>query len=358
MGQSAPRRGSQGVLIVDDDAVCRRSLQAIVGAARGVHVVGTVRDIASARRAIEQGGVSILTLDVVLRGESGLDLLRWINAEHRDLRVILVTGGGDSAARTEVDAIFLGAAALVRKPDATNDVHAFERTLNRTIDALLASQVARQTLPPPATPVAPPAAAYREVVAVGASTGGPPVVLALLKGLRPSFDVPILLAQHMPRAHMGYYVDMLAASAGRPVSAGRNGAPVQRGHVYVAPGGLHMRVARAGRRLELRLDDGPEEHYCRPAVDPLFRSIAAACGPSAIGVVATGMGCDGAAGALSLRDAGAPVMVQDRQSSVVWGMPGAVVKARAASAEVPAAELADVVMRWTLDGRGAHDGSS
>jgi two-component system chemotaxis response regulator CheB len=344
---------SLGVLVVDDDAVCRRSLQAIVGTVSGVHVVGTARDIETAKRAIERGDVSILTLDVVLKAESGLDLLSWLAAEHSEISVIVVTAGRDTAARTEVDAIFLGASALLLKPDNGASRQEFEQALCRTLVQMSERQEPRPVTPAPQTA---PTAAFREVIAVGASTGGPPVVLGFLKSLRASFEVPILVVQHMPQAHVGYYAEHLQAHARRPVLLGRHGEVVQRGRVYVAPGGVHMQVVRVGSKLAIHLDDGPEEHYCRPAVDPLFRSVAAACGASSVGVVVTGMGSDGAIGATLLRKAGAPVVVQDRQSCVVWGMPGAVVRAGAASAEVPAAELAEVVMRWTsVDRKGSHD---
>jgi two-component system chemotaxis response regulator CheB len=335
---------SRGVLIVDDDAVYRRGLQTLVTALTGLHVVAAVRDLRAAKRVIAQGEVSIVTLDVVLDAESGLDLLRWLGSEYPDIRVVLVTAGRDAAARTEIDAIFLGAAALVRKPEHAVARREFERTLRQTLLDLIGRYDPQLPGPVYSGPLAP---EFREVIAVGASTGGPPVVLNFLSRLAPDFDVPILLVQHMPQGHIPYYVEHLAARSGRPVLLGTNAEVIERGRVYVAPGGSHMQVVRVGAKLVIRLDDGLEEHYCRPAVDPLFRSVAAACGSHSVGVVMTGMGSDGALGATLLRKVGAPVVVQDRNSSVVWGMPGAVVQAGAACMAVPAAELASVVMRWS-----------
>jgi two-component system chemotaxis response regulator CheB len=193
----------------------------------------------------------------------------------------------------------------------------------------------------------------REVIAVGASTGGPPVVLAFLRSLPHSYAVPILVTQHMPAQHMPYFIDLLARQSGRLVVRAEHGAPVIPGTVYVAQA-THLGLARRNDRLTIKLDDGPEENNCKPAVDPMFRSVAEVCRRAAVGVVMTGMGCDGAAGAALLRAGGAPVLVQDEASSVVWGMPGAVVAAGQADAVAPGAELADWVARWTANPRGGR----
>jgi two-component system chemotaxis response regulator CheB len=337
-----------GVLIVEDDPVYRLALAKILEAVPEVRVLPPARGIDAAKHAIKQGDVSVVTLDVVLNRESGLDLLPWVIKEHPHIRVILVTSGQNAAARTEVDAIFLGASALLLKPENGAARKHFERDLFNTVREMTARPAPRVTAKSESASVM---STHREIVAVGASTGGPPVVMRFLHDLRDSFDAPILLVQHMPAGHLACYAENLAGRARRPVLLARDGELVQNGRVYVAPGDVHMQVVRLGTQLAIHLDEGAPEHYCRPAVDPLFRSVATACGPSAVGVVMTGMGSDGAAGALALRKVGAPVVVQDRESSVVWGMPGAVAQAGAANAIVSGAELAEVVMRWTSNKR-------
>ena len=174
------------------------------------------------------------------------------------------------------------------------------------------------------------------------------MVVRFLNDLPRSFTVPILLTQHMPTPHVPYFAEMLAAQAGRPVRLARDGDLVEPGAVYVACDGRHMTVSRKHGRLVIVQNDGPEEHHCRPAVDPLFRSVAEVCGPASLGVVMTGMGSDGAQGAIAMRRSGAPVIAQNKESSVVWGMPGAVAAAGAASELVSANTIAAAVMRWTI----------
>src|SRR5262249_28228576 len=147
--------------------------------------------------------------------------------------------------------------------------------------------------------------------------------------------------------HVPLYTELLAEQSGRRVSVARQGERIERGRIYVAGNGLHLRIGRLGAHLVALLDGGPEEHHCRPAVDPLFRSAAGTCGSASVGGVVAGMGRDGALGAVALRSRGAPIVVQDEASSVVWGMPGAVVAAGAADVIAPAAEVAGWVARWS-----------
>ncbi len=226
---------------------------------------------------------------------------------------------------------------------------------------------ARTTPPPPlpALAIAPPASLAllptpvvgrfrrpellrREILGIGCSTGGPPAVTALVRGLPLTFRPPIAIVQHMAAAHIPYFVDGLRRQLERPVHLAEQGAPLEPGQVYVAAGDHHLGVAREGSALRLRLIDGPPEHNCRPAVDPFFRSLAATCGATAIGVVLTGMGSDGALGGRAMHDAGAPVLVQDSQTSIVWGMPGATYQAGAASAVLPLEQLAGEILQWSL----------
>jgi two-component system chemotaxis response regulator CheB len=186
----------------------------------------------------------------------------------------------------------------------------------------------------------------RELLAVGASTGGPPVVLEFIRTLPADLAMPVVITQHMPESHLPHFARLLADQSKRPVALGVDGELLAPGRFYVAPGGRHMLVVRDRAGLRIALDNGPEEHFCKPAVDPMFRSVAAACAGTAIGVVMTGMGSDGALGAVELRAAGIPVAVQDEASSIVWGMPGATFAAGAADAVVPGDQLARTVAAW------------
>ena len=356
------------VLVVDDDPTYRLILKKTLGALPGVEIVGAAADAAGAWALLDGNAqVDLVTLDVVLGSESGLDVLPRIQARFPSMHVVVLTSSVAREAVRAVGALLLGAGALVMKPSGPTAADELRAALAREVTACrqrktappYASQVRRDASPsaasaqrPGANPL-PVTPAQREVIAVGASTGGPSVLREFLKGLGPHVDVPVLVVQHMPKLHVPYFAELLARESERDVCLAVHGEAVLPGRVYVACDGKHLELAVESGQLVLRQHEGPEEHNCRPAVDPLFRSVAAVCGRSAVGVVMTGMGEDGAAGAKALMDKGAPVVAQDRETSTVWGMPGAVVAAGAASAVAPRHLLANVVSSWTL-GRKAR----
>ena len=334
-------------LVVDDDAAYRRiltlSLQRI-----GIQNVAVAGDLTLARSKLERESFDFVTIDIVMRGESGLELLRWAQQNQPELATILVTSGSESAACRAVDALLLGATALVLKPSGPAASAELDRSLFNVLNGLRSvhQTAGRLSAPAPVKVQSSGVAlrqARRELIAIGASTGGPPVVMNFLEKLPKPLLTPIVITQHMPAPHMLHFANLLKERTGLAVSIPLDGEDVRPGHVYVAPGGRHMLIARQADKLVLRHDDGPEEHHCRPAVDPMFRSVARACGQAVVGVVMTGMGADGALGAVALRERGAPVVIQDRESSVVWGMPGAVHAKGAADVVAPGDDLADWV---------------
>jgi two-component system chemotaxis response regulator CheB len=346
-GPTGQRRALR-VVVLDDDAVFRTVLSRMLTNI-GLEVVATCGDIDSAKRRVNAGGVDAVTVDVVLRNESGLDFLKWCHAKNRTILTVLVTAGTAKGARTGVDAIFLGAAALLTKPTATQ-IQGFEIELRRVFSDGKQSTGFAARRPPPPTPTtfggALKPAVRKDLLAIGTSTGGPPVLLKILKGLPASFDVPIVITQHMPAMHMQYLAELLASQSGRRVTVASDGTAVQKGHAYLAGHGKHLVVERRGDLLVLKHFDGPPEHFCKPAVDPMFRSIAKTCHGTVLGVVATGMGADGALGAVAMRASGNPVVIQDQETSVVWGMPGAVAAAQAADAVYSADQLSFGILNW------------
>lgn len=334
-------------LIVDDDPTFRMAIRKALAAIDGVELVGSVGSIDHAKAKIRLARVDVVVLDVVLRDECGLDLLSWTREHHPRVLTALLTSGESQAVRDGVDAALLGAAACIRKPSGSGAAAELCDSLTDLFSSLARDRQKPRTQRRPSPTAAPVRPAVRSLIAVGASTGGPPVVVEFLKSLPAHFTVPIVITQHMAPAHLPFYVEMLARQSGRQVVMASHGQYVEPSVTYVAPGGSHLRVVAEGARLVLELDSGPEEHHCRPAVDPMFRSVAEVCRESAIGVVMTGMGSDGALGATALRQRGAPVVVQDRDTSIVWGMPGATVAAGSANAVVPAAKLSSQVLAWT-----------
>jgi two-component system chemotaxis response regulator CheB len=309
----------------------------------GLEVVAACSTIDAARRQVAQGNVDAVTVDVVLKGESGLDFLKWCHQVHRNVVTVLVTAGTERGARTGVDAVFLGAAALLTKPDAKH-IQGFENELRRVFNdgkkqstSAVPAAVKGGRLSP---------ANRRELLALGASTGGPPVLLKVLKSLPAEFDVPIIITQHMPALHIPYLAELLTQQAGRRVVVATDGVLLQKRQAYLAGNAMHLLVEWRGEQLIARPSDTAAEHFCKPAVDPMFRSAARACSGGCLGVVMTGMGSDGAQGAVALRARGNPVIVQDEASSVVWGMPGAVVSAGAADAVLSGDRLSSGILEW------------
>jgi two-component system chemotaxis response regulator CheB len=182
------------------------------------------------------------------------------------------------------------------------------------------------------------------IIAVGASTGGTEAIRELLVALPP--DSPaVLIAQHIPAAFSGAFARRMDAASQLTVCEPSDGQLIMPGHAYVAPGGRHLLAERDGARYRCRLNDGPPVNRHIPSVDVLFRSVAQQVGPNSVGVILTGMGDDGARGLKEMHEAGAPTVVQDEVTSVVWGMPGAAVRLGAVDEVVPLSKVADTIMR-------------
>lgn len=174
------------------------------------------------------------------------------------------------------------------------------------------------------------------IVAIGASTGGPQALAAVLQTLAPYADsVPIVIVLHMPNDFAGVVSGYIERLTQRHTRIAANGEILEAGRIYIAPGNVHLGVMRAQSGNFLNYVDGPPENFCKPAVDVLFRTVAKAFGPAGLGLVLSGMGNDGLEGARAIVDAGGSIIVQDAETSVVWGMPGAVATAGLASAVLP-----------------------
>lgn len=182
------------------------------------------------------------------------------------------------------------------------------------------------------------------VLAIGASTGGPQAIAAMLPRIGPRLkSIPVVVVLHMPSDFTDVVAGQIGALTGLPTRAATNGEQLCPGNIYFAPGGVHLKAVRVGPYQALAYSDGPPENFCKPAVDVMFRSVADVFGPGALGVVLTGMGSDGLDGARRIVDAGGAVIVQDEATSAVWGMPGAVARAGLAAAIAPAPQLADTI---------------
>lgn len=318
------------VLVVEDTPVVREWLVQVLDQMPGIHVIATAADGEEAIAAAIRLKPDIITMDIHMPRMNGLEATRRI-METSPVPIVIVSGSADpDDVRTTFSAMEAGALAFVPCPPGAG--HPDHETgideLLRTIRAMAEVKVVRRW-PSGKLPEAGSALARTvthgaiEVVALGASTGGPPVLQRILAALPGNFPVPILVVQHMATGFLQGFGEWLSKSCAVQVALAVDGEILQPSRVYIAPDGFQMKVTRGGR-IALLLEE-PEDSL-RPAVSCLFRSVAAVYGGTALAGLLTGMGRDGARELKLLRDGGAVTFVQDRESSVVYGMPGEAIR--------------------------------
>ncbi|WBV44591.1 chemotaxis-specific protein-glutamate methyltransferase CheB [Pseudoroseomonas cervicalis] len=369
-GGAAPLR----VLLCDDSAVIRAAMARILHADPGIQVVARARHGEEAVAAIRRGGIDLAVIDIEMPVMDGLTALPLLLQADPGLRVIVCSTLTTKGAAAAMEAMRRGAADCLPKPSSDEEAafaaelvalvkgHGALRRRSAPTPALnmqVAPPAARPAPPPlaamprpaaaPAQPLAPRAprsAVPLAIAAIGSSTGGPEALAAVFRAFRQPPRMPLLLTQHMPTAFIPMLAQHLSRIGPVPVEVAQEGEKLLPGRAYLAPGGRHMLVA-AGSPPTIALSDGPEEHFCRPAVDPMLRSLAQVYGGRALVAVLTGMGHDGGAGAAAIDAAGGLVLAQDAATSVVWGMPGAVVERNAAREVLPLPLLAARIAELT-----------
>jgi two-component system chemotaxis response regulator CheB len=346
------------VLVVDDSTVVRRLLAELIGAEPDMEVAGTAADGRIAMAKLDQVNPDLVTLDVEMPEMNGLETLAAIRKLRPRLPVIMCSTLTQPAAAATLDALALGASDYVTKPTGAGTR---KEAVGQLRDDLIGKIrfFVRGTLQVPLPPSAPakprlvPVMPGRVgVVAIGVSTGGPNALQALLPTLGLDLPVPVLVVQHMPATFTRLLADRLSHVRGGKVEEASAGTVAQPGTIYIAPGDFHMTIERRDGKAVLALSKDSPENSCRPAVDPLFRSVAAVYGNKAVAVVLTGMGRDGSAGCEHLRESGAQILVQDEATSVVWGMPGLVARKGLADEVLPLEQLGPEIRRRVMEGRG------
>ena len=377
----APAAGAAGqaepikVMLVDDAVVVRGLVGRWISDEPDMNLVAAHRSAREAVADITRQDPDVVVLDIEMPDMDGLTALPLMIAAKRDLVIIMASTLTRRSAEISLKCLSLGASDYVPKPESNAGVTtspAFRRELIDKIRALGrrnrlqgragATAVRAQPAAAPARVAAPSIVPHAhaphvfktralqamlpKVLVIGASTGGPQALTTVLRGLAPILErVPVLITQHMPPTFTTILAEHTAKATGRPAAEAKDGEPVLAGHIYVAPGGRHMLVKRVGAAAAIQLDDGPPINFCKPAVDPLFKSAAQAWGGAVLGCVLTGMGSDGAQGAGEIVGAGGNVIAQDEASSVVWGMPGAVAMAGHAAAVLPIDQIAAKIVR-------------
>ena len=331
------------VLIVDDSIVARASIGRMVDATRRFVVGGAVGSVRAAVQFLGHTRVDIILLDLELPGVDGLTGLPDLLDAGQGAKVMVVSSAvGDGAAST-AKALALGAADTLFKPEIGGFARQFGEVLESRLERLIDADRIVGQIVPMLRPASLPAIGGFDIVAIGASTGGIHALGALLRALPREFDRPIVITQHLPVSFIPYFAAQLAVIAQRPCDVAEHLTRIVPGRITIAPGNAHMCVVRTSDGAAVRLNREPVASGCMPSVDPMFASVAEVYGHRGLGVVLSGMGRDGSIGARSLTAVGASVVVQDRVSSVVWGMPGAIANAGEATAILPPAEIGRLI---------------
>jgi two-component system chemotaxis response regulator CheB len=352
------------VLVTDDAVVVRKMLSEVLASDSQLDVVGTAANGRIALAKLSQVNPDVVILDVEMPEMDGLETLKAIRKSHPLLPVIMFSTLTQRGMEVTLDALALGANDYVTKPANVGSIAMAQQRIRDELIPKIKLFGGRSAglsaaLAPKSIASAPRAPSWHDggsrigVVAIGVSTGGPNALAELLPNLPAQFGVPVVIVQHMPPLFTRFLSDRLNANCALEVGEGAAGKAVEPGQVWLAPGDFHMTVARDGATVRLRTSQTPPENSCRPAVDVLFRSVAQVYGPSVLAVVLTGMGQDGLRGCEWVREAGGQVWAQDEASSVVWGMPGAVVGAGLAQRVLPLNQLGPEVARVVARSRGA-----
>jgi two-component system chemotaxis response regulator CheB len=343
----AEGRERPSILIVDDSVVARAVISRAIGLNGRFTVAGAVPHAKAALAFLANHQVDGILLDIEMPGVNGLTALPALLEAGAGAKILIVSSScGDGAAAT-IEALALGAADTLEKPDIGDFASRFSTALDEKLFRLF------ETAPGPAPahrPVraraparvlsqgdaqqpgsdrsgdrsADRAGAGFDIVAIGASTGGIHALNLLLHEIPASFQLPILITQHLPEAFMPYFAAQIAVLAGRPCDVATDRMRIQPGRVIVAPGTAHIRIVGNSDNASIRLSNEFVTSGCTPSVDPMFDSLAQVYGARAMAIVLSGMGRDGSEGALRIIERGGSIVVQDQESSVVWGMPGTI----------------------------------
>jgi two-component system chemotaxis response regulator CheB len=340
------------VLIVDDSALIRSVMSEIISSQPDMQVVGVAPDPLVARELIKQTNPDVLTLDVEMPKMDGLDFLEKL-MRLRPMPVVMVSSLTERGSEITMRALELGAVDFVTKPKISiqSGMREYTELISDKIRAASKARIKPRTLnaagtPPTALPaLRNPLTSSEKLIIIGASTGGTEAIREFLMQM-PSDCPGILIAQHMPEGFTTSFARRLDSLCKISVRESLGDERVLPGHAYIAPGHSHMLLARSGANYVTKIEQSEPVNRHRPSVDVLFRSAALAAGKNAVGVILTGMGKDGAAGMLEMKQAGAYNFAQDEASCVVFGMPREAIALGANHEVGPLVELPGMVLGY------------
>ena len=365
------------VLVVDDAVVFRKGISDALSGDPEIQVIGTASNGKLALQKMALSLPDLVVLDVEMPELDGLATVTEIRKLWPRLPVIMCSAHTTDGARVTIQALERGANDFVTKPISSSVAESLAHFRHELIPRIKGNcrhllghtdsgerpgvVVSAAVIPPLQQPLKPAIARlvsdHRiDLIVMAVSTGGPNALAELIPALPGDLPVPVLIVQHMPAMFTKMLAERLSNSSAVKVEEAAAGTICKPGQVWIAPGGFHMTVAKVGTDYHLELNQNPPENSCRPAADVLFRSAATVNGASTLAVVLTGMGEDGLIGCRFIHQAGGQVIVQDKATSVVWGMPGAVAKANIADRQIPLKEIAGAIVNRLKIGRPTYQG--
>ncbi len=337
------------VLVVDDSAFMRNAISRMLGKDSSIMVIGTARNGQEALEKVEALKPDVVTLDIEMPVMNGIDALKQIMAHHK-LPVIMFSALSQEGAEVTMEALSLGASDFITKDFSNVSLNISTRE-NELINKVKGVAKKRITpLPRSSDPVQRPASigagtkTKHKIVAIGASTGGPPALQHVLTRLPKDFPIPVIIAQHMPKLFTQSFAQRLNSLSQVAVKEAENGETLKPGTALVAPGDTHVGIKRRGNDVIVEFANRTDYIY-RPSVDHLMGSVAATYGAQSLGIILTGMGADGLAGIKEMKAKSGYVIAQDEETCVVYGMPKAVVNAQMADAVLPIERIFDEIIR-------------
>lgn len=359
------------VMLVDDSAVIRGLISRTLEKDKDINIVSSVSNGEMAVSAMRKADPDVIILDIEMPIMSGLEAIPLLLKEKPGVKILMCSTLSQRGADISLKALALGATECIAKPTTSTEIASagggFGAELLRMVKGLGHAALSPRLRPEPeetpasgSTPLRPARirrpepktpgvielrkdpfafAGKPDIVAIGSSTGGPQALMQLMKTFK-TIDVPVIITQHMPKTFTTVLAKHLHTHCGIPCVEGSEGMRIEKGTTYIAPGGFHMILKRAGEGpVTIHIDDGPPENYCKPSVDPMLRSAIGIYGKKILAVILTGMGHDGLESSRALVETGGRLIAQDQATSVVWGMPGAVADAGLCTAVLPLNEI-------------------
>ncbi len=351
-------RDAMRVMVVDDSALYRKVISDVLSGHPGIDVVATAPNGKIAMNKISDCAPDLITLDMEMPEMDGLTTLQNLKDKHAQIKSIVFSHHTEKGAELTLKALDLGAIDFVTKPSTSGSLEKNMETirkellpeileLSKTVNRFGVRPKARTIYRPPQTTKIP-AMEPRDVIAIGISTGGPMSLMNLFQQIPKTLKQSILIVQHMPAIFTRKLAEQISRETAIPVTEAKNDETILAGHTYIAPGNYHMEVYNDAGTKKIRTHKGPQENYCRPAADVLFRSVAEVYKKKAVGVVMTGMDHDGMKGSKVLRANGAPIVAQDEASSVVWGMPKFIIENNLADMVAPLDKMYESIQKFII----------